>query len=382
VNEDTPPPSKSPKLRPRLKLKLPTPACKFVLPPEDSQLVHDEDDAVKNAATTQAYWNAVDLAWAAIHEEQSTPTKMLSSEEQVTREELCQLFSRGQDETHAGLTCGFFEGTQHQMVVRGRSPRHRGVHVGRVLEGSSRKQGLLIASTTKLKLGDGLVVDRGLAEEEELGGPIFDIEEMGVDIVRIRFGREVERKWKHGDDNARKGMAGGLPLAPAGAHVWRTGDATVDKKMRRLSEAAPPRVLAQVKVEGNVGEPLRVTISSGDKFCVGVTDGFLEQAQTSRWDPSNIRKAIGKFGNTCWAINGEVDVDGVADDAWCPVSWIKEARRRAVEEPNCLPYATRRHEAGFFLQRHSISNATRGYFRPRSSQGCGKDLSFSSCTEL
>jgi hypothetical protein len=82
------------------------------------------------------------------------------------------------------------------MVVRGRSPRHRGVHIGRVLEGSSWKQGLLIASTTKLKLGDGLVVDRGLAEEQELGGPIFDIAEMGTETVRIRFGREVERNGK------------------------------------------------------------------------------------------------------------------------------------------------------------------------------------------
>jgi hypothetical protein len=31
-------------------------------------------------------------------------------------------------------------------------------------------------------------------------------------------------------------------------------------------------------------------------------------------------------------IDGEVDVWGVSDKAWCPVSWIKEARRRAVEE--------------------------------------------------
>lgn len=44
----------------------------------------------------------------------------------------CQVFARGQDEEHRGLTPGFLEGTQHQTVVRGRAPRHRGVLVGKV----------------------------------------------------------------------------------------------------------------------------------------------------------------------------------------------------------------------------------------------------------
>lgn len=43
-----------------------------------------------------------------------------------------QVFARGQDENSRGLTAGFLEGTQHQAVVRGRAPRHRGVLVGRV----------------------------------------------------------------------------------------------------------------------------------------------------------------------------------------------------------------------------------------------------------
>ena len=42
------------------------------------------------------------------------------------------MFARGQDEDHRGLTPGFLEGTQHQTLVRGRAPRHRGVLVGRV----------------------------------------------------------------------------------------------------------------------------------------------------------------------------------------------------------------------------------------------------------
>lgn len=290
------------------------------------------------AATTRAYRNAVDEAWEALtkdSKDDSPSVKSLSFKEEVTKKELQQLFSRGQDEEYGGLTSGFLEGTQHQVVVRGRSPRHRGVHVGRVVEGSSPKNGLLVSNLnlTDLKLGDGLVVDRGMAQEEELGGPIFEIEELRDDTLRIRFGREVERKWKRADDNARKGISGSCgPLAPVGAHVWRTSDAAVDKKMRKLSAADSPRMTAHVSVEGSVGEPLVVTIVSGSNRAVGRTDELLEEATGSGLDPAKVRKAIGSLGNTRWALDGDIDVDGLSSNAWCPMSRIKEARRRAVEE--------------------------------------------------
>ena len=63
---------------------------------------------------------------------------------------------------------GFFDGSQHQRLVLGRSPRHRGIHVGRVAEGSSFRSGLIIQHlddfkiTSPLKRGDGIVVDCGL----------------------------------------------------------------------------------------------------------------------------------------------------------------------------------------------------------------------------
>ena len=44
-----------------------------------------------------------------------------------------QVFARGQDEEHRGLTPGFLEGPQHQRLVRGRAPRHRGVLAGHVM---------------------------------------------------------------------------------------------------------------------------------------------------------------------------------------------------------------------------------------------------------
>ena len=139
------------------------------------------------AATTRAYRNAVDSVWGKIIEERggidsennSVRMRALESHETISKEELAQLFSRGQDEYNDGLTAGFFKGSQHQTLVRGRSPRHRGIHVGRVAEGTSPRNGIIITSNdfrSSLKHGDGIVIDRGMPQEEELGGPIFDIQ--------------------------------------------------------------------------------------------------------------------------------------------------------------------------------------------------------------
>ena len=49
-----------------------------------------------------------------------------------------QVFARGQDEDQRGLTPGFLEGPQHQMLVRGRAPRHRGVLAGHVVHVDAR----------------------------------------------------------------------------------------------------------------------------------------------------------------------------------------------------------------------------------------------------
>ena len=54
--------------------------------------------------------------------------------------------------------------------------------------GSDPKRGLLVDvdKPGMLKLGDGIVVDRGLAQEDELGGSIFDVrEERGYTVLHL-----------------------------------------------------------------------------------------------------------------------------------------------------------------------------------------------------
>lgn len=296
-------------------------------------------DAAYVAATTRAYRNAVDQAWKDYCEKHAITkpmtTRILPTNEQVTRKELAQVFSRGQDQTYDGLSQGFFQGSQHQVLVRGRSPRHRGVHVGRVVpEGANWKEGLIITTDTpgELKLGDGIVVDRGMAQEEELGGSIFEIYSLDDQRVAIRFSRDTERNWKKYDEHARK--SGTTTLAPPGAHVWKTSDATLDKKLKRLSEAPPPKSMSvQVSVTGALDQPLQIRIDNGQGLVgVGVSPGNLQVAERQGLSSQSIQKAIGTLGNTKWNLQGYIDLSDLAEGVWCPLSWIKDARREAVED--------------------------------------------------
>ncbi|KAL7463437.1 hypothetical protein ACHAXS_003802 [Conticribra weissflogii] len=361
-------------------------------------------DASYVAATTRAYRMAIDGAWAKVLAERKsnhrenrndddgddddddndsnnnhnnnninnnnnhTPQRILASpEETVSRSDLTHVFARGQDEHHDGLTPGFFEGPKHQRLVRGRSPRHRGVHIGRVV---SAKDGNLIvklddkwyrrdgadgdsiaadgsAIPPPLKLGDGIVVDRSMPQEEELGGPVYNLKWNSREgLAKIGFGRDVQRRWIEHDalvlnggrngDGRRGGISSSpVVMAPKGAHVWKTADAEVGKRMKHLAELDPPKSVAKVFVKGRVGEPLTVKITdmtSGKSGCASSEDlGLLQSAEGKGLDIKSIRKAIGTLGNSRWTVLQDgIDVDALELGCWCPVSWIKETRRRAL----------------------------------------------------
>lgn len=302
-------------------------------------------DASYVAATTRAYRNAVDIAWDEYTKKHNiNPNKKqrrsLPTKEAVSKEELAQLFSRGQDAENNGLSPGFFDGSFHQRLVRGRSPRHRGIHVGRVGKGSTWKRGLVIVTTDKseLKLGDGIVVDRGRAQEDELGGTIYDLSYIdpkhdddgeGKVVAVIRFSKDVERKWRRQQQHQNAASF----LAPEGAHVWKTSDTKVDKKMKRLIESPSPRKSATVSVSGSLGSPLRVIIEEeGGLVGVGMTPGSLTVAEKNDLSFKSVQKAVGMLGNTPWTTALEASDIDIEKGAWCPASWIKEARRQAVTD--------------------------------------------------
>jgi U32 family peptidase len=336
-------------------------------------------DAGYVAATTRAYRQAVDQAWKTYSDSSMTASTSRSAlagisarpkpinrpDLSVTKQELVQLFSRGQSEHHDGLSAGFLEGARHQSLVVGRSPRHRGIHIGRVAPGSSFGTGLIVALDRAyhersgfddvLKLGDGIVVDRGRPQDDELGGSVFDVQysypgNQNKDRVkadqapqlRVQLGRDASRRWRDNEE-----------LVPIGAHVWKTSDAAVEKKMRRLAILDPPtpRNSVMLSVSGSIGAPLTVTLREvgTGRVSIGYSPGDMSPVERAALDSDKIRDAIGTLGNTRWnlvspASDAEiVDVSQLDSDAWCPLSWVKKARAEAVkglESSDHIPLAS------------------------------------------
>lgn len=106
--------------------------------------------------------------------------------------------------------------------------------------------------------------------------------------------------------------------------------------MRKLAELEPPNLksLAKVVVEGRIGGPLTVRIADESSGNIGVADsgefGVLEEATGSALNAKSISKAIGTLGNTAFTLS-TIDLESLDNGVWCPVSWIKDTRRRALQ---------------------------------------------------
>ena len=170
-------------------------------------------DAEYVALTTQAYRKAVDDAWA-------------GQEHHVSRAEelqLEQVYSRG-------LGPYFVSGTNHQKVVQGRVPRHRGILMGRVAQVEADYVVVAMGEAHEiapLKEGDGLVFDaadwRSPGEPEE-GGRVYEATCLLDGNLLLRFANRAIRF-----DRIRPGDL-----------VWRSSDSQVTQAARQFTEAAGP----------------------------------------------------------------------------------------------------------------------------------------------
>src|SRR5579863_2799296 len=162
--------------------------------------------------TTRAYRQAVDEAWAG----------MELSIDRAAELQLEQVYSRG-------LGPYFLTGTNHQAVVDGRAPRHRGVLMGRVVrigDGTVAIDPAEANEIAPLKAGDGIVFDAAAwrsPEEREEGGRVFH--------VKRREGT-LELAFGNGAIDASRIRRGDL--------VWRTHDPDLDKVVRPFLDPVAP----------------------------------------------------------------------------------------------------------------------------------------------
>jgi putative protease len=256
-------------------------------------------DADYVALTTAAYRQAVDEAWAG-----RKPTLDRAAELRLE-----QVYSRG-------LGPFFLTGTNHQKVVEGRAPRHRGVLMGRVVKVT--EGGVLIEPSeaqriAPLKPGDGVVFDAAdwrTPEEPEEGGRIFEIEN-----GELRFGNGAI----HGERIRR------------GDLVWRTHDPDVDRAARIYTEATTPlrKQAVMVRVVAREGERLRTVWSVGAVSVTVESEAPLGAARNRAIDEAYLRAQLGRLGNTAYEL-GEVELE-IAGAPFAPSSMLNQLRREAVE---------------------------------------------------
>ena len=257
-------------------------------------------DADYVALTTAAYRQAVDEAWAG--------RKLTLDRAAELRLE--QVYSRG-------LGPFFLTGTNHQKVVEGRAPRHRGVLMGRVLKVTDG--GVLIEPSeahkvSPLKPGDGVVFDAAdwrSPEEPEEGGRIFEIEH-----GELRFGNGAI----HGERIRR------------GDLVWRTHDPDVDKAARVYTEAATPirKQAVKVRVVAREGERLRSVWTVGSVSVTVESDAELGAARNRAIDEEYLRAQLGRLGNTAYEL-AEVELE-IGGAPFAASSMLNQMRREAVEK--------------------------------------------------
>jgi putative protease len=305
------------------------------------------------AIATQAYRKAVDAAWEAMETGREVQRSELLSKEQ--RLELAQVFARGQDADYDGLTHGFLDGPRHQGLVRGRAPRHRGVLLGEIMrvvkpDGGKRANGAVMIRMSDgagMKRGDGVVIDRGVPEEKEEGGRVYEIFDRAGALVGGK-GEAVST----GEYTVTFGANQiDFNRVEVGQLVWRTSDPTLEAKLAKMVPTESTDVTsrdgrrdpATVVVSGALGEPLTVKIiDDAGRVGQGRTASVLEKSQKKALDEKSLKKAIGELGGTPLVV-AKVDTTtlrGIVEDGatvesgaglYIPPGDIKSARRDAVE---------------------------------------------------
>lgn len=269
-------------------------------------------DADYVALTTSAYRQAVDAAWNGL------PLTITKRDEL----NLEQVYSRG-------LGAYFVSGTNHQAVVEGRYPRHRGVLMGEVVNVNDHS--IIVATNPEtaimpLKAGDGVMFDAAnwrSPEEPEEGGRIYQVTSLRAGHVELRFG--------HGAIKPRRIRAGDL--------VWRTNDPDLAKIVKPLLQPAAPvhKQPVNVHVVAREGSPLETTWTLTEKSHVSVTvrsPEALVHAQNRALSLNSLRDQLARLGNTAYEL-ADLTLES-SGNPFVPASLLNELRRHAVEQLQTL----------------------------------------------
>ncbi|MBL0212971.1 MAG: U32 family peptidase [Myxococcales bacterium] len=238
-----------------------------------------------------------------------------------------------------GISAGFLAGADHQSLVEGRFPRHRGLPLGKVVK-VDRDTVLVVPAPEQRPItgghalpepperthaspalvpraGMGVVFDRGRPDLAEQGGPIFGVDAI-ADGYRLRFGDP-------GPDLSQVG---------AGDFVWISSDPKVTRAGDKAAEAgrgALGRIGVTLTVRGAAGAPLVVIARAGRHEATAATTSTLQVARGAGLTPEVLADKLGGFGGTSFHL-ASLDGAGLPTGLHVPVSELKEARRRLTAD--------------------------------------------------
>lgn len=269
-------------------------------------------DADYVALATAAYRQAVDEAWAG-RPLSVTPTQELNLE---------QVYSRG-------LGPFFLNGTNHQTVVRGRAPRHRGVHIATVTSVARNRVTVEPApahAIAPLKPGDGLVFDAASwrsPEEPEEGGRVFHL--------TPQLDGSLDLEFANGAIRAARIRPGDL--------VWRTHDPALERAIKPYLEPAAPlaRQTVNVRVTAAESAPLVTEWSLAahpEIHVIVCSPDPLGAAANRALTTEHLRDQLGRLGATSYAL-GNLELESTGTP-FAPGSLLNRLRREAVEQLQAL----------------------------------------------
>ena len=251
-----------------------------------------------------------------------------------------------------GFSDGFLGGSDHQELVEGRFPKHRGVLVGEVVElgagrvrvrrssragsgGAARAEEALSEATAastllpawggeagsaglavelpELKAGMGVGFDDGRPEEKEEGGPLFGVEPAPGGWW-LSFGRP-------GPD---------LRKVRVGQRVWLSSDAS-----GAVAEEEPEgRIPVRLRLWGTEGQPLQARMIAlgpvGREVAVeAATAQVLTAAAGRGLEEAILREKVGALGGSPFRLE-ELEVELREIPLHLPVSALKGLRRELV----------------------------------------------------
>lgn len=258
-----------------------------------------------------------------------------------------------------GFGDGFLGGSDHQTLVEGRFPKHRGLFIGRVAEvgpdwvrvvpdpegraptgaaglpdADAPAQGAMSAplpvlggapdaatgpatAPPALRAGQGVVFDAGHPEDQrEPGGPMFTVDALPGGAWRLGFGRP-------GPDLGRVNR---------GDRVWLTSDPALNRRADKLVEGEAPegRIPADLTVIGAPGETM--TVHARARHARGFVESDVQLARSQGGEgltPALLADKLGGFGGTCFRL-GKLDTVGLSPGLHLPVSELKRMRRALV----------------------------------------------------